>query len=119
MASRLVRQIGWLVAADIALILLLFAFGLALSAMKIPMEGHPFLTNMLAAHGVIFGVVLPLAMSEESRLIRRLPRATRWPCSSYTPSESVLRTRPHRRRARRLRAPQASHQRLRLAHDGT
>ena len=62
MASRSVRQIGWLVAADIALILFLFAFGLALSAMKIPMEGHPFLTDMLGAHGLIFGVVLPLAI---------------------------------------------------------
>jgi hypothetical protein len=62
MASRSVRKIGWLVAGDIALILILFAFGLVLSAMKIPIEGHPFLADILGAHGLIFGVVLPLAV---------------------------------------------------------
>jgi hypothetical protein len=60
MASRPVRKIGWFVAGDIALILFLFAFGVVLRAMK--MEGHPFLTDMLGAHGLIAGVVLPLAI---------------------------------------------------------
>ncbi len=56
------RKIGWFVAGDIALILFLFAFGLVLSAMKIPIEGHPFLTDIFGAHGLIFGVVLPVAV---------------------------------------------------------
>lgn len=62
MTSRSVRKIGWFVAGDIALILILFALGLVLSEMKIPVEGHPFLADVLGAHGLIFGVVLPLAV---------------------------------------------------------
>jgi hypothetical protein len=49
MASRSVRKIGWFVAGDVALIL-------------IPIEGHPFLADILGAHGLVFGFVLPLAV---------------------------------------------------------
>ncbi len=62
MASRSVRKIGWFVAGDIALILLLSAFGLVLDALKIPMDGHPFITDTLGPHGLVFNLVLPLAM---------------------------------------------------------
>jgi hypothetical protein len=63
MASRSVRKIGWFVAGDIALILVLFAFGsVLLPAMKISRDGHPFLTDMLGEHGLLFGIVLPLAI---------------------------------------------------------
>lgn len=62
MASRSVRKIGWFVAGNIALILILFALGLVLSATKIPIEGHPFLAVILGGHGLVFGVVLPLAV---------------------------------------------------------
>jgi hypothetical protein len=51
MASRPVRKIGWFVAGDIALILILFAFGLVLSAMKIPIEGHPILAGISNENG--------------------------------------------------------------------
>lgn len=62
MASRAVRKIGWFVAGDIALIVCLIAFGLALRALKISREGHPFFTDIFGSHGLLFGVVLPLAI---------------------------------------------------------
>jgi hypothetical protein len=62
MASPSVRKIGWFVAGDLALILFLFAFGLALDALKIPAEGHLFLTGVFGPHGLIASTVLPLAI---------------------------------------------------------
>jgi uncharacterized membrane protein YjfL (UPF0719 family) len=62
MGSRSVRKIGWFVVGDIAVILFLFAFGLVLRVMKIPIEGHPFLAVMFGGHGLVFGLVLPLAI---------------------------------------------------------
>jgi len=50
------------VGGDLAFILFLFIFGIAIRAMKIPMEEHPVLAVIFGGHGVIFGVVLPLAI---------------------------------------------------------
>jgi hypothetical protein len=60
--SRSVRQIGWLLAGDVALILFLFVFGVLLRAMKIPVKRHPFLADMLGQHGLVFNFLLPLAI---------------------------------------------------------
>jgi hypothetical protein len=60
--SRSVRQVGWFLAADLALILFLVVFGLLLHAVKIPVEGHPFLTDMFGQHGLFFNFLLPLAV---------------------------------------------------------
>src|SRR5258708_3718955 len=60
--SRAVRKIGWFLAGDVALILFLFVFGVLLRAMKIPVEGHPFLTTVLGQHGLVSNFVLPLAV---------------------------------------------------------
>jgi hypothetical protein len=60
--SRSVRQIGWLLAANLALILFLIVFGLLLHAMKISVEGHPFLTDMFGQHGLFFNFLLPFAV---------------------------------------------------------
>lgn len=62
MASRSVRKIGWFVAGDIALVLALFVFGLALDGLKIPIDAHPFLMRMLGPHGLIANILLPLAI---------------------------------------------------------
>jgi uncharacterized membrane protein YjfL (UPF0719 family) len=59
--SRFVRKIGWFLVGDVALILFLFVFGVLLRAMRIPVDRHPFLTEMLGQHGVVFNFVLPLA----------------------------------------------------------
>ena len=61
-ASRSVRKIGWFLAANVALVLLLFTFGLVLRAMKIPVKGHPFLADIFGQHGLLFNFVLPLAV---------------------------------------------------------
>jgi hypothetical protein len=61
-ALRSVRKIGWFLAGDVALILFLITFGLVLRAMKIPIEGHPFLADMFGQHGLLFNFVLPLAV---------------------------------------------------------
>jgi hypothetical protein len=61
-ASGSVRKIGWFLAGDVALILFLILFGLALRAIKIPIEGHPFLADMFGQHGLVFNFVLPLAV---------------------------------------------------------
>ena len=60
--SRSVRQIGWFLAADLALILFLIVFGLLLHAMKISVESHPFLTDMFGQHGLFFNFLLPFAV---------------------------------------------------------
>ena len=60
--SRSVRQIGWFLAGDLALILFLILFGLVLNAIKIPVEGHPFLTDIFGQHGLFFNFLLPLAV---------------------------------------------------------
>ncbi len=60
MASTYVRKIGWFLIGDLAFIAFLFGLGFALSAMKIQ-RGNNFVTDMLGPHGLVFGVVLPLA----------------------------------------------------------
>ena len=61
MASRYVRKIGWFLIVDLAFIACLAGLGLALSAMKIQ-RGNNFITDMLGPHGLVFGVLLPLAV---------------------------------------------------------
>jgi hypothetical protein len=56
-----VRKIGWFLIGDLALIACLFALGLALSAMKISGENNVVMV-ILGPHGLVFGVVLPLAV---------------------------------------------------------
>ena len=61
MTSRFVRKIGWFLIGDLVFIACLVGLGLALSAMKIQ-RGNNFVTDMLGPHGLVFGVVLPLAV---------------------------------------------------------
>jgi hypothetical protein len=65
--SRSVRQIGWFLAADLALILFLIVFGLLLHAVKIPVEGHPFLTDMFGQHGLFFNFLLPVPRQNDDQ----------------------------------------------------
>jgi hypothetical protein len=61
MMSRFVRKVGWFLIGDLVFIACLIGLGLALSAMKIQ-RGNNFATDMLGPHGLVFGVVLPLAL---------------------------------------------------------
>jgi hypothetical protein len=61
MASRYVRKIGWFLIGDLAFIACLVGLGLVLNAMKIQ-RGNNFVTDMLGPHGLVGGVVLPLAI---------------------------------------------------------
>jgi len=48
--------------ADICLALLIAGLGFLLTALKIPMQGHPVLSSLLGGHGLLFGLVLPLLL---------------------------------------------------------
>jgi hypothetical protein len=61
MASRYVRKIGCFVIGDLAFIACLITLGLALNAMKIPGR-TVFVQDMLGPHGLLFGLILPLAV---------------------------------------------------------
>ena len=42
--------------------MLLFTLSTALGALKISVEKNDFLTAVLGAHGIVFGLILPLAI---------------------------------------------------------
>jgi hypothetical protein len=71
MAPHYVRKIGWFLIGDLALIACLVGLGLALNAMKIQ-RGNNFVTDMLGPHGLVFDVVLPLAVYSDRPCCRNL-----------------------------------------------
>ena len=68
MASSAVRTVGWIVVADIVLVLFLVALGLGIAELKIP-AGDGLFTTFFGSHGILFNFLLPLAIYSAVPLI--------------------------------------------------
>lgn len=58
--SPLARKIGRFIIADIVLIVALIAFGMGLTLLRIPVNGHEALADLFGQHGILFGMILPV-----------------------------------------------------------